>query len=251
MAALIYSIGYKGLRQPEIFRFAPAESPETAPVEVALAAPSESPDQLKRSHVGTQEAMLLESALVAVMEKEHPWKNSELTLSDLATRLDTTPHKLSDVLNAQMGKAGPPMDGKDLHVGDWSHGVLPAMAPLGSPALTIAGIAMAFAIRKEPRVAISFIGEGATSLGEWHEAINACAARKLPAIFCVQSNQTALSTPLHEQSAARVFADQLQNRADVFLHSLVGGHLNQKQTLPFRSGGIKSAGAFNKRPDRA
>src|SRR5204863_5043175 len=38
------------------------------------------------------------------------------------------------VLNAQMGKAGPPMNGKDLHVGDWAHGVLPAMAPLGSPA---------------------------------------------------------------------------------------------------------------------
>ncbi|HSP33767.1 MAG TPA: transketolase C-terminal domain-containing protein, partial [Thermoanaerobaculia bacterium] len=43
---------------------------------------------------------------------------------------------------------------------------------------------------------------------EWHEAINACAARKLPAIFCVQNNQTALSTPVPEQSAARVFADK-------------------------------------------
>src|SRR4051812_10986933 len=48
------------------------------------------------------------------------------------------------VLSAQMGKAGPPMNGKDLHVGDWDRGILPAMAPLGSPALTIAGIAMAF-----------------------------------------------------------------------------------------------------------
>src|SRR3954468_8383077 len=98
------------------------------------------------------------------------------------------------VLSAQMGKAGPPMNGKDLHVGDWDHGILPAMAPLGSPALNIAGIAMAFAMRasevgsresesdaldrSDPRsptpgsrVAISFIGEGATSLGEWHEAV--------------------------------------------------------------------------------
>ena len=46
---------------------------------------------------------------------------------------------------------------------------------------------MAFALQKSDRVAVSFIGEGGTSLGEWHEAINACAARKLPAIFCVQS----------------------------------------------------------------
>jgi len=112
------------------------------------------------------------------------------------------------VLSAQMGKAGPPMNGKDLHVGDWDRGILPAMAPLGSPALTIAGVAMAFNLRESEQVAISFIGEGATSLGEWHEAINACAARKLTAIFCVQNNQTALSTPIVEQSAVRVFADK-------------------------------------------
>jgi len=112
------------------------------------------------------------------------------------------------VLSAQMGKAGPPMNGKDLHVGDWDRGILPAMAPLGSPALTIAGIAMAFNLRHERRVAVTFVGEGATSLGEWHEAINACAARKLPAVFCVQNNQTALSTPQAEQSAVRVFADK-------------------------------------------
>lgn len=112
------------------------------------------------------------------------------------------------VLSAQMAKSGPPMNGRDLHVGDWEHGILPAMAPLGSPALTVAGIAMAFQLEKSDRVAVSFVGEGATSLGEWHEAINACAARKLPAIFCVENNQTALSTPVSEQSAVRVFADK-------------------------------------------
>ncbi|MGA8808412.1 MAG: thiamine pyrophosphate-dependent enzyme [Thermoanaerobaculia bacterium] len=112
------------------------------------------------------------------------------------------------VLSAQMGKAGPPMNGKDLHVGDWDRGVLPAMAPLGSPALTIAGVAMAAKMRGSESVAISFVGEGTTSLGEWHEAINACAARKLPAVFCVQNNQTALSTTIAEQSAVRVFADK-------------------------------------------
>ncbi len=112
------------------------------------------------------------------------------------------------VLSAQMAKAGPPMNGKDLHVGDWEHGILPAMAPLGSPALAIAGIAMAFALDQNDRIAVTFVGEGATSLGEWHEAINACAARKLPAIFCVQNNQTALSTTVPEQSSVRVFADK-------------------------------------------
>jgi len=122
--------------------------------------------------------------------------------------MHNSPETIRMVLNAQMGKAGPPMNGKDLHIGDFEHGILPPMAPLGSPSLTIAGIAMAFALRKTERVAVSFIGEGGTSLGEWHEAINACAARKLPAIFCVQNNQTALATPVPEQSAVRVFADK-------------------------------------------
>lgn len=119
-----------------------------------------------------------------------------------------TPETIRMVLSAQMGKAGPPMDGRDLHVGDFAHGIYPAMAPLGSPALTMTGIAMAFALRREERVTISFVGEGSTSLGEWHEAVNAAAARRLPAVFCVQNNQTALSTPVHEQSAVRTFADK-------------------------------------------
>jgi 2-oxoisovalerate dehydrogenase E1 component len=112
------------------------------------------------------------------------------------------------ILNAQMGKAGPPMNGKDLHTGDFDWGVLPASAPLTISTMTVAGLAMAFALRGEDRVAVSYVGEGATSLGEWHEAINLCAARKLPAIFCVENNQTALSTPLADQSAVRVFAEK-------------------------------------------
>ena len=112
------------------------------------------------------------------------------------------------VLSAQMGKAGPPMFGKDLHTGDWSWGVLPAAAPLSIGSLSIAGLAMGFWREGSGRVALSFIGEGGSSLGEWHEAINLCAARKLPAIFCLQNNQTALSTPVPENSAVRVFADK-------------------------------------------
>ncbi|HEX3108798.1 MAG TPA: thiamine pyrophosphate-dependent enzyme, partial [Thermoanaerobaculia bacterium] len=122
--------------------------------------------------------------------------------------MHNTPGTIRIVLNAQMGKSGPPMNGKDLHVGDFVHGIVPAMAPLGSPALTMTGMAMAFALRHEDRVAVTFVGEGATSLGEWHEAINTAGARKLPVIFCVQNNQTALSTPVHEQSAVRVFAEK-------------------------------------------
>jgi 2-oxoisovalerate dehydrogenase E1 component len=111
-------------------------------------------------------------------------------------------------LNAQMAKAGPPLDGKDLNIGDLGRGILPPTAPLGIATLTIAGMALAFQREGSGRVAISFIGDGGSSLGEWHEAINLCAVRRLPAIFCVQNNQTALSTPIGDQTAVRVFADK-------------------------------------------
>jgi 2-oxoisovalerate dehydrogenase E1 component len=124
----------------------------------------------------------------------------------LAMRQD--PATVRMVLSAQMGKAGPPMNGKDLHCGDFDWGILPAAAPLASGNLTMAGMAMAFAQQGSGRVAVSFIGEGGSSLGEWHEAINLCAARRLPAIFCVRNNQTALSTPVSDQSAVRVFAEK-------------------------------------------
>jgi 2-oxoisovalerate dehydrogenase E1 component len=112
------------------------------------------------------------------------------------------------VLNSQMAKAGMPTEGKDFGYGDLDWGILLPASPLTIATLTLAGMAMAFWRDGSKRVAVSFIGEGGSSLGEWHEAINLCAARRLPMIFCVQNNQTALSTPVHDQSAVRVFADK-------------------------------------------
>lgn len=145
-------------------------------------------------------------------EPDGSWKGDVIAplIRDLGAALAMRPDRetVRMVLNAQMGKSGAPMEGKDLHVGDFSWGILPAAAPLAISSLTIAGMAMAFARERSGRVAISFIGEGGTSLGEWHEAINLCAARRLPAVFCVQNNQTALSTPVADQSAVRVFAEK-------------------------------------------
>ncbi|MEZ5317710.1 MAG: thiamine pyrophosphate-dependent enzyme [Vicinamibacterales bacterium] len=125
-----------------------------------------------------------------------------------ALAMRPTPETIRMVLNGQMGKAGPPMDGRDLHIGDFAWGILPATAPLAVSSLTAAGLGLAFARTGAERVAVSFIGEGGSSLGEWHEAINLCAARRLPVVFCLENNQTALSTPVADQSAVRVFADK-------------------------------------------
>lgn len=115
---------------------------------------------------------------------------------------------IQHVLAAQMGKDGAPMAGRDLHVGVFGRGVLPPAAPLAISTANVTGMAFAMAREGQGRVALTFIGEGGTSLGEWHEAINVAAVHGLPVVFCVQNNQTALSTPVRQQSAVRVFADK-------------------------------------------
>src|SRR6185295_14108889 len=126
----------------------------------------------------------------------------------VAIAMRPEPATIRMVLNAQMAKAGPPLDGKDLHLGDFGWGILPPAAPLTIASLTAAGLALAFARQRTQRVVVTFVGDGGSSLGEWHEAINVCAARRLPAVFCIENNQTALSTPIADQSAVRTFADK-------------------------------------------
>ena len=126
----------------------------------------------------------------------------------VALAMRPQPSSVRMILNAQMGKAGPPMDGRDLHIGDFDYGILPPTAPLSISTLTLVGMALAFKRQDTGRVAVSFIGDGGSSLGEWHEAINAAAANRLPMIFCIENNQIALSTPLRTNTAARVFADK-------------------------------------------
>jgi len=96
IAMLVYGIGYMGLRQPEIFRYEAAEDSVTAPEADA--------PRYERSGLTGREAERLKDALTGVMDEERPWQDSGLTLADLATRLSTSPHKLSEVLNSQLGQ---------------------------------------------------------------------------------------------------------------------------------------------------
>lgn len=106
IALLVYLIGYMALRQAEIHRFDTAEFPVV--VETAAPAPAPMPPpepeaaaaKAPRSGLSPREATALKNSLIAAMDKDRPWQNSELTLADLAKRLATTPHKLSEVLNS-------------------------------------------------------------------------------------------------------------------------------------------------------
>ena len=109
---MVYGIGYMGFRQPEIFRYETGEYPVVVPkpeptMEAEPAAASgvaAAPPRYERSGLGDAEARRLKDELLTVMDKERPWRHSGLTLADLADRLSTSPHKLSEVLNGQLGQ---------------------------------------------------------------------------------------------------------------------------------------------------
>jgi pyruvate dehydrogenase E1 component alpha subunit len=62
-------------------------------------------------------------------------------------------------------------------------------------ALVASGLALAFQLRDEPRVAMTFFGEGSTANGQWHEAMNMAGVGRLPVVFMLENNQFAYSTP--------------------------------------------------------
>jgi len=110
------------------------------------------------------------------------------------------------VVLSQVGKKGSIFDGRDLHTGNIEKGVLPPTAPLAIGTQTLVGMAYAAKLRREDRVFLSMMGEGGSSLGEWHEAVNFAAVQKLNLIFVIENNHWALGTHWKEQTAAARFA---------------------------------------------
>jgi 2-oxoisovalerate dehydrogenase E1 component alpha subunit len=80
--------------------------------------------------------------------------------------------------------------------------------PIATQTLHAAGAAMAFKVRKEPRCAVAFIGDGGTSEGAFYEALNVAGARALPVVFVIVNNGWAISVPVSQQTAARTLAQK-------------------------------------------
>jgi 2-oxoisovalerate dehydrogenase E1 component len=88
---------------------------------------------------------------------------------------------------------------RSFHFGSGDHHICGMISHLG-PQLAIAdGVALAHKLRKEKKVAVAFTGEGGTSEGDFHEALNLAAVWDLPVIFIIENNGYALSTPSLEQ----------------------------------------------------
>jgi 2-oxoisovalerate dehydrogenase E1 component alpha subunit len=84
----------------------------------------------------------------------------------------------------------------------------PWCVPIATQTLHAAGAAFAFKIRKEPRCALAYIGDGGTSEGAFYEAMNVAGVQKLPVIFYVVNNKWAISVPLSQQTAAQTLAQK-------------------------------------------
>jgi TPP-dependent pyruvate/acetoin dehydrogenase alpha subunit len=101
------------------------------------------------------------------------------------------------VLAQMMGREGGVTGGKDanMHFADQRLGCVQMVSMLPDMALVACGLAIAFQMRREPRVAVTWFGDGATANGQWHEAMNVAGIRKLPVVFILENNQWAYSTP--------------------------------------------------------
>ena len=86
--------------------------------------------------------------------------------------------------------------GGSMHMGDLAHGMLPAIAIVGANIPIVMGMALAFKLRKEKRVAVSFFGDGASNEGAFHEGLNMAAVFNVPAIFVCENNLYGASTSI-------------------------------------------------------
>ncbi|HET6485164.1 MAG TPA: thiamine pyrophosphate-dependent dehydrogenase E1 component subunit alpha [Spirochaetia bacterium] len=86
--------------------------------------------------------------------------------------------------------------GGSMHMGDLSLGMVPAVAIVGGALPMATGIGLAFKMRSEKRVAVAFMGDGATNEGSFHEALNMAAIWDLPVVFVVENNLYGASTPV-------------------------------------------------------
>ena len=84
----------------------------------------------------------------------------------------------------------------------------PWCVPIATQCLHAAGAAMAFKLRGEPRCAVTVIGDGGTSEGDFYEALNLAGVRKLPVVFVVVNNKWAISVPIEIQTASKTLAQK-------------------------------------------
>jgi len=109
---------------------------------------------------------------------------------------------LEESFRAYLGSGESLTKGRDLHFGSLEHGVIAPISHVGDLVPVLCGFALAFKLRNEPRVALTWVGDGATRTGAVHEGIALASNRSLPLIVIIQDNAVALGT-IRDESFAR------------------------------------------------
>lgn len=116
-----------------------------------------------------------------------------------------------DVLLGVFAKAEDPSSGgrqMPAHWGSRRLGIITGSSPISTQLPHAVGIAYAIKYRRESSVVMSWFGEGGTSQGDWHEALNFAGVHKLPVVFVCENNQYAISVPQTKQMAIEDVADR-------------------------------------------
>jgi TPP-dependent pyruvate/acetoin dehydrogenase alpha subunit len=115
-----------------------------------------------------------------------------------------------EVIRQYMATGDSPTRGRELniHFGDLDRGFIGQISHLGDMVPVMAGVALNFKLKGEPRVVLVYVGDGATSTGAFHEGLNFAAVQRLPLVCIIENNGYAYSTPTHKQTAAKAFVDK-------------------------------------------
>ena len=107
---------------------------------------------------------------------------------------------LADMFRGYLATSDSPSRGRDFHIGDMGRGIIQPISHMGTSVTIVTGAALAFRYRGEARVALTWVGDGATRTGACHEGLSVAAAQKVPAVFVIQNNQVALGTRIDQHS---------------------------------------------------
>ena len=118
--------------------------------------------------------------------------------------------KPNEIIKQYMAKGDSPTRGRELniHYGDLVRGFIGQISHLGDMVPVMAGVTLSFKLRKEKRVGLVYVGDGATSTGAFHEGINFAAVQRCPLVVVVENNGYAYSTPISKQTAANQLVDK-------------------------------------------
>ncbi len=115
-----------------------------------------------------------------------------------------------DVLAQYLGRAASPSRGKEAHLNFClpERGLYAGTAMLSTMVPVMAGMLLADGLLGKRTVGMTYVGDGATSVGAFHEGLNFAAVKRLPLVLVVEFNRWAYSTPFERQSAVRTLADK-------------------------------------------